>query len=103
MRKTNAQRQAEYRQRHLRDVNGDLERIQTLVSAHAKRQLERLAACYAVTQPQVLEHVLAGAERAALDGLPTTAHDAYYAMRLPEPLRCSISAVQSEEPGPPEQ
>ena len=34
---------------------------------HAKRALERLAACYAVTQREVLEGLLREADRAALE------------------------------------
>jgi hypothetical protein len=37
--------------------------------------------------------MLAGAERAALNALPIHAHDAYYNMKLSEPLRGSMSAV----------
>jgi hypothetical protein len=50
-----------------------------LVSIQAKQKLERLAACYGVTQRQVLEQMLTGAERAALDALPADVHVDYYA------------------------
>jgi hypothetical protein len=55
MAKTNAQRQSDYRARHLKDLDGQAERLNLLVNLHAKRALERLAACYAVTQREVLE------------------------------------------------
>jgi hypothetical protein len=55
-----------------------------------KRQLERLASCYGVTQWEMLEQVLAGA---ALNALPINAHDAYYNVKLSKPLRGNMSAV----------
>jgi hypothetical protein len=87
MPKSNAQRQADYRQRHLKDENSGLERVNALVTVHAKRQLERLADCYGVTQRACLERILADAERACLDALPTEAHGAYFDKRLPGALR----------------
>jgi hypothetical protein len=68
VRKSGAQRQAEYRQRHLRDETGALERINLVVPIAAKRQLERLACCYGVTQRAMLEKLLAEAEHSAISG-----------------------------------
>ena len=67
MAKSNAQRQSDYRARHLKDLDGQAERLNLLVNLHAKRALERLAACYAVTQREVLEGLLREADHAALD------------------------------------
>jgi hypothetical protein len=83
MGKSNAQRQAAYRQRHLKAVDAGLERVNLLVSVHAKQQLERLTACYGVTQRTMLERLLADAERACLDALPADQQSAYYDKRLP--------------------
>ena len=44
MAKSNAQRQSDYRARHLKDLDGQAERLNLLVNLHAKRALERLAA-----------------------------------------------------------
>jgi hypothetical protein len=44
-----------------------------MVSLQAKRRLERLAACYGVTLRNMLERILADAERAVLDELPAGA------------------------------
>jgi hypothetical protein len=82
MPRSNAERQADYRRRHLKEVNGALEHLNMLVSLRAKRQLERLAACYGVTQRAVLEQILADAEHAALEALPADAQDDYYDRRL---------------------
>jgi hypothetical protein len=44
-----ARRQAPYRQRHLRDEAGTLERIDPVVPIATRWQPERLACCYGVT------------------------------------------------------
>lgn len=53
---TNAQKQAAYRARKL--VDGDGERIQVIVSLHAKRALERLARHYGMSQAAMLERLV---------------------------------------------
>jgi hypothetical protein len=58
-----ARRQTAYRQRHLKDAAGALERLHLLVSIAAKRQLKRLAYGDGVTQQAMLERLLATAER----------------------------------------
>jgi hypothetical protein len=65
--KSNAERQRAYRARHLKDENGNGELLHVVLNAHAKRALERLAACYGVTQKAILESILRQAENAALD------------------------------------
>ncbi len=82
MSKSNAERQAEYRRRHLHDPEGERERINALVSIQAKRQLERLASYYGVIKRETLQRALAEAERAAADVLPADQHGAYYDKRL---------------------
>ena len=67
MAKTNAQRQSEYRQRHLKDENGHGDRLNIVLHFHAKRALERLAFCYGVTQQAFLERLLRQAEGDAAD------------------------------------
>jgi hypothetical protein len=83
MGQSNAERQRAYRERHLKATDGQGERINIVVSLHAKRQLERLAHCYGVTQRAMLERVLADAERSLLDSLPAEAHGDYDDMRGP--------------------
>lgn len=67
MAKTNAQRQAEYRHRHLKDENGQRDRLNIVLDLHAKRALERLAFCYGVTQQAFLERLLRQAKGDAAD------------------------------------
>lgn len=64
-RRSNAQRQADYRARHLKNENAQLERLSLLVDLHAKRALERLACCYGVTQRAMLERLVMQADRLA--------------------------------------
>lgn len=74
---TSAQRQAAYRQRHLKDVDGSGERLNMIVSAAAKMQLKRLAASYGVTQRVLIERLLATAQAEVLSGLTAEQHNAY--------------------------
>ena len=79
-----AERQAAYRERHLKDENGKGERLSLVIDLHAKRALERVAACYGVTQRAMLERLLVQAEEVALrraGKLPKGQAD-YYAGRL---------------------
>lgn len=85
MSKSNAQRQAEFRARHLKEEGGQGERLNMVVDLHAKAALDRLAACYGVTKRQALEMIIAGAERSMLDCLPMAQHDDYYSLRRNTP------------------
>lgn len=67
MAKSNAERQAAYRARHLQDECGKGERLNLVIDLQAKRALERLASCYCLTQRKMLERILIEAERVALD------------------------------------
>ncbi len=85
MRKSNAQRQRAYRDRHLKltDAPDDmLERINQMVSLPAKNALKRLAAYYGVTQRAILESAIANAERTLLDTLPGEHQNDYYDMKI---------------------
>jgi len=72
MAKNNAERQAAYRSRHLKDEKGNGERLNVVIDLHAKRALERLAKCYGVTQKNILERLLVGAEGAVIDQVAKT-------------------------------
>jgi hypothetical protein len=90
MPKTNAERQAAYRRRHLHDLAVEevemLARLSLMISISAKARLERLAACYGVTQRNFLEHTLDEAEDMAVAALPGRALSDYYDKR-PTALR----------------
>lgn len=75
-RKTNAERQAAYRQKHL--LEGTDERLNMVLSVSAKRQLERLSKHYGVTQRQMLERLLSQADRDLVVTLTPSEESAYY-------------------------
>jgi hypothetical protein len=61
---SNAERQAAFRARHLKDPDCEGDRVNVVVHFSAKLALERLAKCYGVTQKDILERLLIGAEKA---------------------------------------
>lgn len=84
MTKSNAQRQANYRARHLKEKNAKVERLNLVIDLRAKRAFERLAVCYGVTQKKIIERLALGAQQATLDkaaSLPSGLAD-YYDGRL---------------------
>ena len=78
MAKTNAERQAAYRERHLKDEQGMGERLNMVVDMKAKLALKRLAIRYGVTQRDVLEGLIEDAEDALLKELSATEQSEYY-------------------------
>ena len=85
MRKSNAQRQRAYRDRHLKltDEPDDLlERINQMVSLPAKNALKRLASYYGVTQRALLESAIANTERTLFDTLSGEHQNDYYDMKI---------------------
>lgn len=97
MRKSNAQRQRDYRDRHLKQISEEnpiLERINHMVSLSAKNSLKRLASCYGVTQRVVLERAIGEMENQLLSRLPNDRQNDYYDKKITlrsndheEPLR----------------
>jgi hypothetical protein len=87
--KSNAERQAAYRARHLKHEDGEGVRLNVVIHFQAKYALERLASCYGVTQAAMLERVIHEAQRAALEEaakMGPQGQDAYYdgKLKLPE-------------------
>ena len=85
MKKSNAQRQRAYRDRHLKltdELDDMLERINQMVSLSAKTALKRLASYYGVTQRAILESAIANTERALFDTLPGEHQNDYYDMKI---------------------
>jgi hypothetical protein len=83
--RSNAQRQADYRQRHLKSEEHNLQRLGLMVDLHAKLALQRLANCYGVTQRSMLESLILQAQRVAVDeaiAMSPTGHADYYDGRL---------------------
>ena len=85
MRKSNAQRQRAYRNRHMKSTDESdelLERINQMVSLPAKNALKRLASYYGVTQRALLESAIANVERTLFDTLPGEHQNDYYDMNI---------------------
>ena len=85
MRKSNAQRQRAYRDRHLKltdEPDNLLERINQMVSLPAKNALKRLASYYGVTQRAILESAITNAERTLFDTLSGERQNDYYDMNI---------------------
>ncbi len=83
--RSNAQRQADYRRRHLKSEDGHLQRLGLMVDQHAKLALHRLAKCYGVTQRSILEGLIMQAQRVAVDeamAMSPNGHADYYDGRL---------------------
>ena len=88
--RSNAQRQADYRQRHLRSEDGHLQRLGLMVDQHAKLALQRLAHCYGVTQRSMLEGLIMQAQRLAVDeavALLPNGHADYFDERIRLPTQ----------------
>jgi hypothetical protein len=79
MPKPNATRQAEFRKRHMQDVDGTGRRINQVVSVTTKSALERLAKHYAVTQRAHLQEIIGRAERELVERLTPDEQRKYYA------------------------
>ena len=69
MAKTNAERQASYKQRNLKSEDGQSERLDMVIDLHAKRALERLARHQSLLQRVILERLLVEAEQITVDKL----------------------------------
>ena len=68
---SNAERQRNYRQRHL--GAGTKAQLQVIVSLDTQLALKRLCRHYALTQADLLEQVLVGAQRRVLAGMTVAA------------------------------
>ena len=85
MRKSSAQRQHDYRDRHLKQAGEKhemLERINQMVALSAKSSLKRLASYYGVTQRAMLERVIADADNKLIITLTSEQQNDYYDMNI---------------------
>ena len=74
----NAERQRQYRQRHLQDAEGRGERLNMIISFHAKWALARMAAYHNKTQKALLEQLLLDAESQLVSNLSPRKQSSYY-------------------------
>lgn len=98
MAKTAAERQKEYRKNKLKTLDGEQhERLQAIVSIHAKQALERIAKYHGMKQQKALETAIQDFESRILDGLNGEQQTAYYAKKLKaESLQSNDSALQCD-------
>jgi hypothetical protein len=75
---TNAQTQAAYRERHLKDEAGTAARLDVLIDQSAKNALKRLATHYRVSARALLETLIEAEQRQLLDTMTSDQQSAYY-------------------------
>jgi hypothetical protein len=88
--RSNAQRQADYRRRHLQSEDHNLQRLSLMVDLHAKLALQRLAHCYGVTQRSMVEGLIMQAQRLAVDeaiAMSPNGHSDYFDERISLPMQ----------------
>ena len=78
MAKTNAQIQAAYKARHLKDESGTSERLDVLIDSSAKLALKRLAAHYRVSQRSLLQTLISDKQTTLLETMDSGQQDAFY-------------------------
>ena len=78
MAQSNAQIQAAYRARHLKDEGGTSSRLDLVIDNAAKMALTRMAAHYRVSQRAMLQTLITGAQTALLDTMASDQQAAYY-------------------------
>ena len=69
---SNAEKQANYRQRKIKEGEG--ERLQAVISLHAKRSIERLARHYGITQAALIERLAMDEQKRVTDTLEGDAY-----------------------------
>jgi hypothetical protein len=75
---TNAERQARYRQRHLRNVDGEKRRLSLFLDLHARRRLERIARHKRYTVTDLIEEWAAKAEQRITARMTLKEEKAYF-------------------------
>jgi hypothetical protein len=75
---TNAERQARYRQRHLRDVDGERRRLSLVLDLHARLRLERIARHKRYTVTALIEEWAAMAEHRITARMSLKEEKAYF-------------------------
>jgi hypothetical protein len=75
---TNAERQARYRHRHLRDIDGKKRRLSLFLDLHARRRLERIARHERYTVTALIEEWAAKAEQRITARMTLKEEKAYF-------------------------
>jgi hypothetical protein len=72
---TNAEKQANYRKRKIKE--GDGERLQAIISLHAKLAIQRLAKHNGITQAALIERLVMNEQKRVTDTLEGDAYRVY--------------------------
>ncbi len=72
---TNAEKQANYRKRKIKEGEG--ERLQAIISLHAKLAIQRLAKHYGITQAALIERLVMNEQKRVTDTLEGDAYRVY--------------------------
>ncbi len=72
---TNAEKQANYRKRKIKEGEG--ERLQVIISLHAKLAIQRLAKHYGITQAALIERLVMNEQKRVTDTLESDAYRVY--------------------------
>jgi len=72
---TNAEKQANYRKRKIKEGEG--ERLQAIISLHAKLAIQRLAKHYGITQAVLIERLVMNEQKSVTDTLESDAYRVY--------------------------
>ena len=80
--KTNAQRQAAFKQRHLASDTGACARVDLVIDQSANQAFERMARSFGLSKRQTLEQMLTFAESALLSALTEPNRKRYAAGEL---------------------
>jgi hypothetical protein len=75
---SNKERQARYRERHLKDVDGEKTRLSLFVSIHAHRKMERVARHKSYTVTQLIEEWAEQAENRIVAKMSPNAEKEYF-------------------------
>lgn len=98
---SSAERQRRYRERHLKDPDGEpLARLNLMLSEHMKRNLERLSASYGVTIKATLERLIREETTRVLTGLSGADQNAFYDGKINLKLRSNEKDAGSQESKP---
>jgi hypothetical protein len=76
---SNAERQARYRERHLKSIDGEKVRLSVFVDLYARHRMERIARHQGCTVTALIEAWAAKAEQRIINRMTPKEEHAYYA------------------------
>jgi len=103
MASSTADRQRQYRQRHLKDAEGNKSRLQAIVAYRTMTSLRRMALHTGESITHIIDRIVLDAEKNITDKLSSSAYDAYHdaggIKPAPAPKhRYSVTPTMSKKP-----